>query len=157
MGGMGGTYVNKVRRAAFALLLQHDRRDDRRRRVEYGGWTFSAPVAFSDAQVPTTSGLFAIQVRNWSWAPRGFEPIHFGESDNLYKYLVCNGDGGFVSWLMHRRSIGGLFLSLLPTPWMRESERQLAENHLLRQYKLAHTRSVHEFLRGFHDLGANAH
>ena len=154
MGGMSGTYVNKVRRAAFALLLHHDRSGERRS-VEYGGWTFSAPVALFAAEVPTTSGLFAIQVRNWSWAPRGFEPIHFGQSDNLYKHVLGNGDDGFVSWLMHRRSIGGLFVSLMPTPWMRQSERELAENHLLRQYQLVHTRSVQEFLRGFHEMSAS--
>ena len=66
--------------------------DQRTETVKYGGWHFTAPVSLQDAKVPAKPGLFVILVRERFWASREFEPIDFGESANLYRRLMVDGD-----------------------------------------------------------------
>jgi hypothetical protein len=68
-----------------------------------------------------------------------------GESENLYEALLVNGEKNVVRWLMHPRTVAGLYVSVLPTPLM---DRQLRENlrdKLTRQY----VKGVDPFVQGF--------
>lgn len=144
---MSGDDVGWVRRAAFALWHREVSTSDTESPIEYGGYLFTAPVPLFKAPVPAKGGLFVIQVRNWTWPPRGFQPIHFGESDNLYQHLFVDGDSNYVHWLSHRHAGDGLFVSVMPTPNWLKPAREIAENGLVRKYWPGRQRSVDEYLR----------
>lgn len=144
---MSGDDIGWMRRAAFAVWHREASATDDESPIEYGGYLFTAPVPMFKAPIPAKAGLFVIQVRNWTWPPRGFQPIHFGESENLYQHLFVEGDDGFAQWLTHRRGGQGLFVSVMSTPSWRQEAREIAENGLIRKYWPGQKRSVEEFLR----------
>jgi len=102
--------------------------------VDYGGWRFTAPVSLLEAQVPAKPGLFVIQVRARFWARRKFAPIDFGQSANLYRRLMVDGDDCFVHWLMHPRARTGLYVSLMVADSMGAAARKFLQWKLIEQY-----------------------
>ncbi len=134
--------INSAAPASVALELDADQTeesDERREQgtgqgtVEYGGWRFTAPVSMLEAKVPAKPGLFVIQVRERFWARREFEPIDFGQSANLYRRLIVDGDDCFVRWLMHPRAKSGLYVSLMVADNMGAAARKVLRWKLIEQ------------------------
>jgi hypothetical protein len=143
---MSDTLVNWARQAAIDLVSSPQ--EVRRRAeqpVEFGGYKFSAPKPFFQAAVPQKAGLFVVQVRRWRWSKRVYKPIHVGESENLYEALLVNGESDVVRWLMHPRTVAGLFVSVLVTPLMNRTLRESLQDKLIGQY----LQDVDAFLQGF--------
>jgi hypothetical protein len=139
--------INWPRQAAIDLITL-PRQDVIRKRptIKYGEWEFSAPRLMFKGPVPAKPGLFAIHVCVRRWFERRYEPIHFGESANLYRQLLIDGGGEFVRWLMHPEAVNGLFVSLCPTTAMDKSARVFAANRLLARYRPDLLRSAEELL-----------
>ena len=124
---------------SVALESDSDQTEESDQRTEqktigYGGWSFTAPVSMLEAKVPAKPGLFVIQVRERFWARREFEPIDFGESENLYQRLMVDGDDCFLRWLMHPRARHGLYVSLLTADIMGRAARKFLQWKLIEQY-----------------------
>ena len=144
--------INWPRQAAIDLVAL-PRRDVNAGRppIRYGDWEFSAPRLMFKASVPATAGLYVIQVRVRRWFAWHYEPIHFGESANLYRQLLVDGGGEFVRWLMHPQAGNGLFVSLCPTTAMQQSAREFAVNRLLARYRPDLTRSPEQLMAELDD------
>jgi hypothetical protein len=135
--------INSAEPASVALNFDADQTEESDQRseqsteqstVEYGGWRFTAPVSMLEAKVPAKPGLFVIQVRERFWAMREFEPIDFGQSANLYRRLMVDGDDCFVRWLMHPRARSGLYVSLMVADIMGAGARKFLQWKLIEQY-----------------------
>jgi hypothetical protein len=131
--------MNSAEPALVALDFDADQTEESDQRseqstVEYGGWRFTAPVSMLEAKVPAKPGLFVIQVRERFWARREFEPIDFGQSANLYRRLMVDGDDSFVRWLMHPRAKSGLYVSLMIADIMGAAARKFLQWKLIEQY-----------------------
>ena len=131
--------VNSAEPASVALKLDADQTEESEQSteqgtIEYGGWRFTAPVSMLEAKVPAKPGLFVIQVRERFWARREFEPIDFGQSANLYRRLMVDGDDCFVRWLMHPRAKSGLYVSLMVADIMGAAARKFLQWKLIEQY-----------------------
>ena len=139
--------INWPRQAAVDLITLPGRDiTDKRPPIKYGDWEFSSPRLMFKAPVPAKAGLFVIHVRMRSWFARQYEPIHFGESGNLYRKLSVDGGGEFVRWLMHPNAVYGLFVSICPTTGMNKPAREFAANRLLARYRPDLVRSAEELL-----------
>ena len=144
--------INWPRQAAADLIALPGRDvASKRPPIIYGEWEFSAPRLMFKGPVPAKPGLFAIHVRARRWLTRQFQPIHFGESANLYRKLAVDGGGEFVRWLMHPHAVNGLFLSICPTTAMNKPAREFAVNRLLARYRPDLTRSPEELLAELDD------
>jgi len=135
--------INSAGPASVALELDSDQTEESEQRneqgtqqstVEYGGWRFTAPVSMLEANVPAKPGLFVIQVRKRFWVRREFEPIDFGQSANMYRRLMVDGDDCFVRWLMHPRAKSGLYVSLMVADFMGAAARKFLQWRLIEQY-----------------------
>lgn len=134
--------INWPRQAAIDLIaLPRQDVPSKRPPIKYGEWEFSAPRLMFKGPVPAKPGLYAIHVRHRHWFTKQFEPIHFGESANLYRRLLVDGGGECVRWLMHPQAVHGLFVSLCPTTTMDQWAREFAVNRLLARYRPDLTRS----------------
>ena len=89
--------------------------------MTYGGWSFSYPAPLLDSSPPQLSGIYAIQVINLAWKPLPYEPIYFGESDDLSRVGSTSVQSGFAvhpeleRWSAHPavRDGGNLYVSYL--------------------------------------------
>jgi hypothetical protein len=89
--------------------------------MTYGGWSFSYPEPLLASAPPQLSGLYAIQVINLTWKPLPYEPIYFGESDDLSRVGLTAVQPAFVAhpaferWCAHPavRNGGSLYVSYL--------------------------------------------
>jgi hypothetical protein len=139
--------INWPRQAAVDLIALPSRDvSTKRLPVKYGEWEFTAPRLMFKGPVPARAGFFAIHVRTRHWLKWQFEPIHFGESSNLYRKLAVDGGGEFVRWLMHPESANGLFVSICLTTAMNKPAREFAVNRLLARYRPDLVRSVEDLL-----------
>jgi len=144
--------INWPRQAAVDLISLPSRDVAAKRPpVRYGDWEFSAPRLMFKGPMPAKPGLFAIHVRTRHWMKWQFEPIHFGESSNLYRKLMIDGGGDFVRWLMHPDAGNGLFASLCFTSAMNKPAREFAVNRLLARYRPDAVRSADELLAELDD------
>ncbi|MEO8346921.1 MAG: hypothetical protein ABI607_14615 [Betaproteobacteria bacterium] len=127
--------INWPRQAAVDLIALPSRDvSDNRPSIKFGEWEFSAPRLMFKGPLPAKAGLFAIHVRVRSWFSRQYEPIHFGESSNLYRKLAVDSGDEFVRWLMHPQAVYGLFVSICPTAGMHKPAREFATRRLLARY-----------------------
>jgi hypothetical protein len=151
--------INWPRQAAVDLIALPSRNDSvKRPPVRYGEWEFSAPRLMFKGPVPAKPGLFAIHIRTRRWMKWQFEPIHFGESSNLYRKLAVDGGGDFVRWLMHPDAENGLFVSLCFTTALKKPAREFAANRLLARYRPDLVRSAEDLLAELDDpLAGNWH
>jgi hypothetical protein len=144
--------INWPRQTAIDLIALPGRDvSDARPPIKYGDWEFTAPRLMFKAPIPAKAGLFVIHVRRQSWFKRQYEPIHFGESANLYRKLAVDGSGEFVRWLMHPQAVYGLFVSVCTTSGMNKPAREFAANRLLARYLPRLTRSPEELLAELDD------
>ena len=144
--------INWPRQAAVDLIALPSRDVAAKRPpVRYGEWEFSAPRLMFKGPVPAKPGLFAIHVRTRHWMNWHFEPIHFGESSNLYRKLAVDGGGDFVRWLMHPEAGNGLFVSLCFTTAMNKPAREFAVKRLLARYRPDALRSAEDLLAEMDD------
>ena len=144
--------INWPRQAAIDLIaLPHQDVKAKRPPIRFGEWEFTAPRLMFKGPVPAKPGLYVIQVRVRRWFSWHFEPIHFGESANLYQRLLVDGGGEFVRWLMHPQAVHGLFVSVCPTTAMQKPAREFAVNRLLARYRPDLTRSAEEFMTELDD------
>ena len=144
--------INWPRQAAIDLIALPSRDvSTKRPSVKYGEWEFSAPRMMFKAPMPAKSGMFAIHIRTRHWMKWQFEPIHFGESSNLYRKLAVDGGGEFVRWLMHPEAINGLFVSLCLTTAMNKPAREFAVNRLLARYRPDLLRSADDLMAELND------
>jgi len=105
--------------------------------MAYDGWSFSYPELLFASKPPQLSGLYAIQIVNPTWKPLPYEPIYFGESDDLSRIgLVFHP--AFERWTAHPavRDGGNLYVSYL---WLaRGAEfREHVERTLIARYRPA--------------------
>ncbi len=144
--------INWPRQANVDLITLPNREAaDKRPPIKYGEWMFSAPRLMFKGPVPAKPGMFVVHVRVRSWFEWHFEPIYFGESDNLYRTLRIDAGDEFVRMLMHRRAKHGLFVSLCPNTTLSKPAREFAVNRLLSRYCPELTRSAEELLAELDD------
>ena len=144
--------INWPRQTAVDLITLPSRDVAAKRSpVTDGDWEFSAPRLMFKGPVPARAGLFAIHIRTRHWMKWQFEPIHFGESSNLYRKLAVDGGGDFVRWLMHPEAGNGLFVSLCFTTAMNKPAREFAVNRLLARYRPNVLRSAEDLLAEMDD------
>ena len=149
---MTDSEINWPRQAAIDLIeLPRQDVTGKHPPIKYGEFEFSAPRLMFKGPVPAKPGLYVVQVRAPRWLSRKFEPIHFGESANLYRRLLIDGGGEFVRWLMHPEAVHGLFVSLCPTTAMDKPAREFAVSRLLARYRPDLTRSAEELLAELDD------
>ena len=135
----GGWWVHMAARARELLFARHRRH----RPVQFGGHEFSPPQPLSEAQLPRSPAIYAIQVHGW-WS--GLKPIHFGASENLHEELMVEGHEGFVHWLTHRGAKRGLFVSFHAAEQLDHGARHRESARLFRHYLPWRTHSLDEHL-----------
>jgi hypothetical protein len=144
--------INWPRQAAIDLISLPAREvADARPPIRYGEFEFTAPRLMFKRPVPAKPGFFAIQIRKRHWMAWQFEPIHFGESSNLYRKLVADAGDEYVRWLMHPSAVDGLFVSICPTTGMNKPAREFAARRLLSQYCPELTRSAEDLMAELDD------
>jgi len=143
--GAAGWLSHMVRRA-HEWLFVHRRRH---RPVHFGGREFSVPQLLSEALLPRSPAIYAIQVPHW-WS--GLKPIHFGTSHNLHDELMNDGHEGFVHWLSHRGAKRGLYVSFHVAGDLDHEARYRESMLLYRQYfpRRAHSLDEHFEQHRFH-------
>jgi hypothetical protein len=100
----------------------------------YGGYSFSYPELLLASKPPRLSVVNAIQVLNLAWKPLPYEPIYFGESEELERdSLVFHP--AFERWRAHLAVLEGshLYVSYLWLP--RGAERESIERALIARYR----------------------
>jgi hypothetical protein len=101
----------------------------------YGGWSFTYPELLLASRPPQLSGLYAIQIINPAWKPLPYQPIYFGESEDLSRVgLVFHP--AFARWCDHPavRDGGSLYVSYL---WLQRGAavREQIERNLIERYR----------------------
>ena len=101
----------------------------------YGGYSFTYPELLLGSKPPQLSVVYAIAVLNLAWKPLPYEPIYFGESEDLRESLVFHP--AFTRWRLHESVLEGghLYVSYLWLP--RDAERESIERGLIARYKPA--------------------
>ena len=144
--------INWPKQASIDLISLPDRNvADKRPPIKYGEWEFSAPRLMFKGAVPAKPGMYAIHVRARNWFSWRYEPIHFGESANLYRALRIDTGDEIVRLLMHPLAGNGLFVSLCPNTAMSKPAREFAVNRLLARYCPHLTKSAEELLAELDD------
>jgi len=104
--------------------------------MTYGGWSFSYPEHLLASNPPQLAGLYAIQVINPTWKPLPYQPIYFGESDDLASVGLGADHPAFDRWCVHPgvRDGGHLYVSYL---WLPRGEefREHVERTLIARYR----------------------
>ena len=103
--------------------------------IIYAGWLFSYPMPLFLSPAPSGPGLFAVQVTDASYKPHPFEPIFFGESEELADRSFPSPDA-FRRWCQHPAVLAGslLYISYLHLPYNRRF-RQRVEGKLVSRYR----------------------
>lgn len=102
--------------------------------ILFRGVRFSEPSPFFLAvqNLPATAGLYAILVPDFSWEPRSFRPIFFGEADDLAMrigYLHKR----YGDWC--RAAAGSnLYVAICEMPGASEEERRAATAELMQVF-----------------------
>ena len=100
----------------------------------YGGWSFTYPELLLASHPPQLAGLFAIQIINPAWKPLPYQPIYFGESEDLSRESLVFHPA-FERWSAHPAVLdgGSLYVSYL---WLARPEmRELIERGLVARYR----------------------
>ncbi|HUH93857.1 MAG TPA: hypothetical protein VL742_12075 [Casimicrobiaceae bacterium] len=120
--------------------------------ISYAGWVFSYPQPLFLSPAPSGPGLYAVQVADPSYKPHPFEPIFFGESEDLADRSFPSQEA-FRRWCQHPAVISGslLYISYLRLPYNRRF-RQRVEGNLVARYRPACNVTFADYSRGF--LGA---
>jgi len=101
----------------------------------YDGWSFSYPQPLLASKPPELPVVYAVQVMNLTWKPLPYEPIFFGESENLARTgLVFHP--AFGRWSAHPAIVDGerLYFSYLWLPRGAEF-REHVERSLIARYR----------------------
>jgi hypothetical protein len=133
-------FMDRTVTRATSFLFTYQRRQ---RPLRYGGRDFSEPRLMTDVLLPAYPGIYAIHVRNW-WT--GFEPIHFGATQNLQEEMITEGHADFMHWLMDPRSKRGLWVSFNTALDLDQDSRHREGARLNRHYFPLRTHSVDEHL-----------
>ena len=146
-------FMDRTVTRATTFLFTYQRRH---RPLRYGERDFSEPKPMTDVMLPRYPGIYAIHVRSW-W--KGFEPIHFGATQNLHEEITGQHHVGFLQWLMDPRSKHGLWVSFSTAPDLDPDTRHREGARLNRHYFPQRTHSVDEHLstHRIHRLPRPAH
>jgi hypothetical protein len=100
----------------------------------YGGYSFTYPAPLLASKPPQLSVIYAIQVLNLAWKPLPYEPIYFGQSDDLERESLVFHPA-FERWRAHEvvRDGGLLYVSYLWLP--RDAQRESIERELIARYR----------------------
>ena len=103
--------------------------------ISYAGWLFTYPAPLFLTPAPSGAGLYAIQVADKSYTPHPFEPICFGESDDLADRHFPSPEA-FRRWCLHPavRSGSLLYISYMKLSYNRRF-RQRVEGNLVARYR----------------------
>jgi hypothetical protein len=103
--------------------------------ISYAGWVFTYPAPLFLTPAPSGPGLYAIQVADKTYRPHPFEPIYFGESEDLADRLFPSQEA-FRRWSMHPAVNAGslLYISYMKLPYNRRF-RQRVEGNLIARYR----------------------
>jgi hypothetical protein len=137
-------FMDRTVTRAASFLFTYPRRH---RPLRYGGLDFSEPKLMTDAMLPAYPGIYAIHVQHW-W--KGFEPIHFGATQNLREDITGEHHVDFLHWLMDPRSKHGLWVSFNPALDLDHDSRHREGARLNRHYFPLRTHSVDEHLSNHH-------
>ena len=101
----------------------------------YGGYSFSYPEPLLASKAPQLPVVYAIAIMNLKWKPLPYEPIYFGESEDLTRESLAFHPA-FERWSAHPavRDGGRLYVSYLWLPRSAES-REHVERTLIAQYR----------------------
>ncbi|HTS20635.1 MAG TPA: hypothetical protein VMN79_02390 [Casimicrobiaceae bacterium] len=102
--------------------------------MAYGGYSFSYPQVLLGTKPPKLPVVYAIQVVNLAWKPLPYEPIYFGENDDLESEGLAF-HRAFERWRAHEtvRDGGLLYVSYLWLP--RGDERESIVRELIATYR----------------------
>ncbi|HTS20636.1 MAG TPA: hypothetical protein VMN79_02395 [Casimicrobiaceae bacterium] len=116
--------------------------------ISYSGWLFTYPAPLFLTPAPSGPGLYAIQVADKTYRPHPFEPICFGESDDLADRAFPTREA-FRRWCLHPAVRGGslLYISYMKLAYNRRFRLRVT-NNLIGRYRPACNAPVRE-LSGF--------
>jgi hypothetical protein len=90
---------------------------------------FTEPVDFGGELPARAQGLYAILVADYSWWPRPYRVLYFGESDNLAKSVNSKHEK-YNEWL--REASGApLLVAIHTTPRQKAQKRKDAASELI--------------------------
>jgi hypothetical protein len=103
----------------------------------YGGYSFSYPEPLLASKPPQLPVVYAIAIMNLTWKPLPYEPIYFGESEDLSRENLAFHPA-FERWSAHPavRDGGRLYASYLWLPRGADF-REHVERTLIAQYRPA--------------------
>jgi hypothetical protein len=97
--------------------------------INWGGYRFTRPIPFHSLPPPPMSGVYAVSTDGPSWKPFPYEPLYFGETDNLYRR--CGRSHELYNEWVRRAGSRSLFLSVL---FAGEQDRLRIERELITKY-----------------------
>ncbi|MDQ5850034.1 MAG: hypothetical protein M3544_13840 [Pseudomonadota bacterium] len=103
--------------------------------IKFANRDFDGPFPAGSWVAPWYGGVYAVLVRDASWAPLPCRPIYFGQTGNFAQRGFLRGHAAYHSWLA---AAGGESNLGIATHWMpasTEAARQAIERALLRQYR----------------------
>jgi hypothetical protein len=104
----------------------------------YGGYSFSYPESLLSSKPPPLPVVYAIAILNLAWKPLPYEPIYFGESEDLTRETLPF-HAAFERWSAHPavRDGGRLYVSYLWLPRRTADFREHVERTLIATYRPA--------------------
>lgn len=103
--------------------------------IKFANRDFDGPFPAASWVAPWYGGVYAVLVRDASWAPLPCRPIHFGQTGNFARRGFLRGHPGYRSWLAAAGGESNLGIATHWMPGAAEAERQALEQALLRHYR----------------------
>jgi hypothetical protein len=101
--------------------------------ISYAGWVFTYPAPLFLTPQPSGPGLYAILVADKKFCPYPFEPICFGETEDLSDRRFPS-QAAFRRWCLHPAVVAGslLYISYMKLPYNRRYRQRVQGNLILR-------------------------
>jgi len=103
--------------------------------ISYAGWVFTYPAPLFLTPAPSGPGLYSILVADRDYRPHPFQPICFGETDDLADRRFPSQEA-FRRWCLHPAVGAGslLYISFMQLPYNRRY-RQRVQGNLIMRYR----------------------
>jgi hypothetical protein len=102
--------------------------------IRFNDCFFTEPVALAAWTPPKCAGLFGILVTDPNWAPKGFQPIYFGEFGNNSTASALLQE---CSHMVASANAKQLYVSVFPMPFSTTQQRWALRNELIWAYNPA--------------------
>ena len=99
--------------------------------IRFADYLFTEPIPLDTSLIPYVQGLFVVLIFDFTWAPRQFQPLFFGEVGRRQGSPIARND--YLRWL---RTAAGkqLYLAICPIPATHVLALPGIKNHLVDAY-----------------------